>query len=40
MALQLPSLADEAELIEWIAEQNGDTIACGVAATCLDCDDE
>jgi hypothetical protein len=29
----LPSLADEAELTEWLAEQNGDTIAFG---DCLD----
>ena len=40
VALGVPSLADEDELLEWLADNDTDTIACGVATSCLDCDEE
>ena len=39
VALGIPSLDDEDELLAWLADNDTDTIACGVAA-CLDCDEE
>ena len=40
VALGIPSIADEDELLEWLADNDADTIACGVATSCLDCDEE
>ena len=40
VALGIPSLADEDELLEWLADNDVDTIACSVATNCLDCDEE
>ena len=40
MALGIPTIDDENELLEWLADNDTDTIACGVATSCLDCDEE
>ena len=38
IAAKISSLAEETELLEWLAEQDAATVACGVADICLDCD--
>ena len=37
VAANIPSLAEEDELLEWLAEHDTDTVAFGVAGYCLDC---